>query len=186
MDKVKPNKDSFVPGPRSGNFSEPLIFFFKFFNYCYFQPTGHRICCDNVNLYVYGGYNFQESEDSHNLYKEILCFNFVSKRWKLLNDDSELEDDCPDELASASMLMYGKTLVVFGGTSYPFGMRCSNNVTLVSVNPSETSRIQKMETRNAERDQPPGQYGMSVVAKDNFMYTVGGTQGFDYTADIYR
>lgn len=103
-----------------------------------------------------------------------------------MNDSRDLEDDCPDELASSSMLMYGKTLVVFGGTSYPFGMRCSNSVTLVSVSSRESNRIQKLETRNDERNQPPGSYGMSVVAKDNFMYTVGGTQGFDYSADIYR
>lgn len=31
-----------------------------------------------------------------------------------------------------------------------------------------------------------GHYGMSIVCKDNYLYTLGGTQGFDYTADIYR
>lgn len=121
------------------------------------------------------------------MYKEILSYNFVSKRWQCANDDSKLDDNCPDELASSSMLMYGKRLVVFGGTSYPFGMRCSNKVTLISVNTEdETCRIEELTTRNDERNQPPGQYGMSIVSKDNFMYTVGGTQGFDYTADIYR
>lgn len=101
-----------------------------------------------------------------------------------MNED--LEDGCPDELASSTMLMYGKTLVVFGGTSYPFGMQCSNSVTLISVDPKESNRIQKLETRNDERNHPPSQYGMSVVSKDNFLYTLGGTQGFSYTADIYR
>lgn len=135
---------------------------------------------------MFGGYNFQEDDESHNLYKEILCFNFVSKQWKLVNDDSLMDDDCPDELASSSMLMYGKTMVVFGGTSYPFGMQCSNKITLISVNSDDTYRIHQLQTRNDVRDQPPGQYGMSIKCKDNFLYTVGGTQGFDYTADIYR
>lgn len=31
------------------------------------DPTGHRIACDDNNLYVFGGYNFQENNDSHNL-----------------------------------------------------------------------------------------------------------------------
>lgn len=135
---------------------------------------------------MFGGYNFQEDNESHNLYKEILCFNFISKTWKLINEDNELDDECPDELASSSMLMYGKTMVVFGGTSYPFGMRCSNKITLITVNPDETYGIQELKTKNEERDQPPGQYGMSIVCKDNLMYTLGGTQGYDYTADIYR
>lgn len=144
--------------------------------------TGHRVSCDDSNLFVYGGYNFQENDGSHNLYKEILCYNFVSKTW--YGDDDN--DDFPDELASSAMLMYGSTLVVFGGTSYPFGMRCSNKITLISLTSDETFRIQQLKTFNEERDDPPGQYGMSIVSKDNFMYTVGGTQGFDYTADIYR
>lgn len=140
---------------------------------------------------MFGGYNFLENEvdvESHKLYKEILCYNFVSKKWKIIADDSQLEDDfVPDELASSSMLMYGKTLVVFGGTSYPFGMRCSNKVTLVAVNSEDSQyRIQELRTQNDERNQPPGQYGMSIVSKENFLYTLGGTQGFNYTADIYR
>lgn len=134
---------------------------------------------------MFGGYNFQENNDSHNLYKEILCFNFASKQWTR-NSDDHLDDECPDELASSSMLMYGKTLVVFGGTSYPFGMRCSNKITLVSLSNEGSYRIHELRTHNDERNQPPGQYGMSIVSKDNFLYTVGGTQGFDYTADIYR
>lgn len=135
---------------------------------------------------MFGGYNFQEDSDDHNLYKEILCFNFASKKWKLINEDNTMDDECPDELASSSMLMYGKTLVVFGGTSYPFGMRCSNRITLISVNADDTYGIKELKTLNEEKDTPPGQYGMSIACRDNYFYTVGGTQGFDYTADIYR
>lgn len=97
-----------------------------------------------------------------------------------------MDAECPDELASSSMLMYGKTLVVFGGTSYPFGMRCSNRITLITVNADDTYGIKELKALNEERDTPPGQYGMSIACRDNYFYTVGGTQGFDYTADIYR
>lgn len=181
--KENSSKNSDEIGPRSGekNFSSKFSTKFSYFS---FFLSGHRICCDDSNLYVFGGYNFQENNDSHNLYKEILSYNFVSKNWKYCIDESS-EDECPDELASSAMLMYGKTLVVFGGTSYPFGMRCSNKVTLVSVN-DDSYRIQELNTVNDHNNQPPGQYGMSIVSKDNYLYTVGGTQGFDYTADIYR
>lgn len=118
------------------------------------------------------------------MYKEILVYNFVRKRWKLLNEE-EGSNDVPDELASSSMLMYGKTLVIFGGTSYPFGLRCSNTITL--VRPDEKPfRVQELKTLNDESNQPPGQYGMSIACKNNFLYTLGGTQGFDYTADLFR
>lgn len=154
-----------------------------------FLSTGHRICCDDINLYSFGGYNFKENDESHNLYKEILCYNFVTKRWKLMNEDGAEDEeagdeDIPDELASSSMLMYGKTLVIFGGTSYPFGLRCSNTITL--INTDQPFRIHELKTRNDEMNQPSKQYGQSIVCKDNFLYTLGGTQGFDYTADLYR
>jgi hypothetical protein len=144
---------------------------------------GHRICCDDVNLYSFGGYNFKENDDSHSLYKEIICYNFITKSWKIINDDDTITD-VPDELASSCMLMYGKTLIIFGGTSYPFGLHCSNRITCVKVQPPY--QIQEFKTFNDDFNQPPGQYGMSIVCKDNYMYSLGGTQGFDYTADLYR
>lgn len=149
------------------------------------ERSGHRICCDDVNLYSYGGYNYRDEDESHNLYKEILCYNFITKKWKLLNEAiDESSDDVPDELASSSMLLYAKTLVIFGGTSYPFGLRCSNSVTL--INTERPFHIQELKTNSDDINTPPRQYGMSIVAKDNFLYTLGGTQGFDYTADLYR
>lgn len=107
----------------------------------------------------------------------------------MLNEDDENAegdiDDVPDELASSAMLMYGKMLVIFGGTSYPFGLRCSNTITL--VNPNERRfRIQELKTSNDEATQPPKHYGMSIACQDNYLYTLGGTQGFNYTADLFR
>lgn len=174
---------SMDPGPRSGS-TVKMCKKHKFPSILLSIPAGHRICCDSSNLYVFGGYNFMEDSDDHNLYKEILCFNFTSKKWSLINDDS-MDDECPDELASSSMLMYGKTLVVFGGTSYPFGMQCSNKITLISVN-EDSYGMKELKALNEDRFTPPGQYGMSIACRDNYFYTVGGTQGFDYTADIYR
>lgn len=35
-------------------------------------------------------------------------------------------------------------------------------------------------------DLPPAQYGQAIVYHDGHLYTIGGTEGFDYTCDIYR
>jgi hypothetical protein len=153
--------------------------------YVFFIIKGHRICCDDKSLYVFGGYNFEEDTENHNLYREIVSFNFVTKQWNLVNEDRE-DSAFPDELASSAMLMFGSNLVIFGGTSYPFGMQCSDKVTLVNVESNDSPKIHQLQTINDAQNQPPGQYGMSIQCKDGFLYTVGGTQGFDYTADIFR
>lgn len=35
-------------------------------------------------------------------------------------------------------------------------------------------------------DVPPAQYGQTILYHDGFLYTIGGTEGFDYTCDVYR
>lgn len=35
-------------------------------------------------------------------------------------------------------------------------------------------------------DLPPPQYGQGIVYSDNYLYTIGGTNGFDYTLDVHR
>lgn len=146
--------------------------------------VGHRICCDDKNLYSFGGYNFRESDGTHNLYKEIFKYNFVRKSWTLLNEDEDIEDDCPEELASSAMAMHGKTLMIFGGTSYPFGIQCSNKVYLCNTN--EPMKISKFQTANEPFENPPPQYGISIAYNQNHLYTVGGTEGYHYSADIHR
>lgn len=152
----------------------------------HFVDSGHRICCDDSRVYVFGGYNFDEDSDAHNLYREILSYNFNTKHWAEVNDFEDEPEYFPDELASSSMSMYGSSLVIFGGTSYPFGEQCSNRVSLVAVESTSKPKIHQLETKNDAHNQPPKQYGMAVKYKDGFLYTVGGTQGYDYSADIFR
>lgn len=135
---------------------------------------------------MFGGYNYDEDSDNHNLYREILSYDFVRKLWEEVNEFEDEPEYFPEELASSSMTMYGTNLVIYGGTSYPFGEQCSNKVSLVAVNSSTKPKIRLLVTKNDELNQPPGHYGMSVKYKDGYLYTVGGTQGYDYTADIFR
>lgn len=120
------------------------------------------------------------------MYREILSFDFVTKVWEEVNEFEDEPEYFPEELASSSMTMYGTNLVIYGGTSYPFGQQCSNKVSLVAVDASTKPKIRQLVTTNDAENQPPGQYGNSVKYKNGFLYTVGGTQGYDYTADIFR
>ena len=183
--KKEKYSNDLVPGPRSGmdfNFIFYSIEIVIVENVIFFP--GHRICCDDKNLYSFGGYNYRESDGTHSLYKEIFKYNFVRKSWTLLNEDEDVEDDCPEELASSAMAMHGKTLMIFGGTSYPFGIQCSNKVYLCNTN--EPMKISKFLTANEPFENPPAQYGMSIAYNQNHLYTVGGTEGYHYSADIHR
>lgn len=108
----------------------------------------------------------------------------------------------PQELASNAMVLLGKTLVVrtvyvrnkiilltftllkqvFGGTGFPFGVNCSNRLYVCQPG-KKPKEMTEMEVKG---DLPPAQYGQAIVYHDGHLYTIGGTEGFDYTCDIYR
>ena len=71
--------------------------------------SGHRIACNDQNLYLFGGYNFDDHNSRHNLFPELLKFNFVSKEWTLVLEDSP---DMPREVASISLFMHGSSILM--------------------------------------------------------------------------
>lgn len=73
--------------------------------------SGHRIACNDQNLYLFGGYNFDDSSVNrpHSLFPELLKFNFVSKEWTLVLEDSP---DMPREVASISLFMHGSSILM--------------------------------------------------------------------------
>jgi hypothetical protein len=103
----------------------------------------------------------------------------MNKDWELLLN---AENDLPLELASNAMVMQGNTIMVYGGTGFPFGVNCSNK--LYVYHPEwNRKRMEEIQTRG---EKPPPQYGQAIVCHENFLYTIGGTEGFDYTCDVYR
>ncbi|XP_013194616.1 kelch domain-containing protein 10 homolog [Amyelois transitella] len=150
--------------------------------------SGHRIVCDDVNVYLFGGYNpslpFNVELESPTwspsspLFKELWTFSIARKRWRLHN----LMENIPDELASNALCMNGKYLLVYGGTGAPFGNKCNNDVLVWRTNSTE----ERIEPIHVTGPRPPAQYGQAVFCYDGGFYTVGGTNGYSYNCDIYR
>ena len=150
--------------------------------------SGHRVVCDEKNLYSFGGYNpfvHNDSdttedpvwEENRPLFKELWKYNFASKIWKRLSCRGAI----PNELASSAVILKGGTLMIYGGTGYPFGSQCSNQLHVCNLR--EDYKIQPVKAKGSY---PPKQYGQALVLDGPYLYTVGGTTGFDYTADVHR
>ncbi|KAI8434763.1 hypothetical protein MSG28_003281, partial [Choristoneura fumiferana] len=104
--------------------------------------SGHRIACDDVNIYCFGGYNPvlpRASVQRENptwtperpLFKELWSFSIASRKWK----EHKVVENMPEELASNAMCMNGRYLMIFGGTGAPFGNKCSNDVIAWKTSP---------------------------------------------------
>ncbi|EZA56905.1 hypothetical protein DMN91_001318 [Ooceraea biroi] len=150
--------------------------------------SGHRVACDHRHLYSYGGFNPCVSDTdpdmrddqtwvaSKPLFKELWRYNLVSEQWKRLPG----QDSMPNELASNAMVLCGNMLMVYGGTGVPFGERCSNQLYVCNVDDGI------MKVVPATGDSPEPQYGQALVCHNPYLYTVGGTTGYEYTCDIHR
>ena len=150
--------------------------------------SGHRIVCDEYNVYSYGGFNPSITDDdpdmqndliwieSKPLFKELWKFSLTTHQWKLL----PCQDRMPNELASNAVILKGSTLMVYGGTGVPFGQSCSNQLYRFNVNDGEMCAVR------ARGDFPEPQYGQAVFCDGPYLYTVGGTSGYAFTSDIHR
>lgn len=127
--------------------------------------SGHRIACDQRNMYSYGGFNPVISDTdpemrndeawitSKPLFKELWRFNLSSQRWKRLPG----QESMPNELASNAIILRGNTLIVYGGTGIPFGESCSNQLHVCNVNDGT------MKTVPATGNLPEPQYGQVKI-----------------------
>lgn len=152
--------------------------------------SGHRVVCDQKNLYSYGGFNpsvnsrvgdSSSSNDqtwslSRPLFKEIWKFNFAKESWKRL----PLHKNMPNELASNAVVLKGDLMVIHGGTGVPFGDNCNNRIYVYNITTEEMYKIPDTGNR------PEPQYGQAVISDGPYLYTVGGTSGYEYTCDIHR
>lgn len=152
--------------------------------------SGHRIVCDNANLYSFGGYNPYISDtdedlkddpawqDSKPLFQELWRFNFATRKWSRFPCSPSM----PRELVSNAVILDGGILLVYGGTGVPFGFRCSNSLYLCDI----TSGKEMKPVTPCRGNMPAPQYGQALVLDGHWMYTMGGTTGFVYNSDVHR
>lgn len=151
--------------------------------------SGHRAVCTEGNLYSLGGFNPEHRRNfarrrrrrpSTSLFQELWRFNFATKQWELcLNCEAK---DMPEELASNAVTLKNDALIAFGGTAYPFGETCSNQCYVFTVDKPIISVIRL----KVDGELPTAQYGPAIFIHDNYLYTIGGTTGFEFSCDVYR
>ncbi|XP_022200696.2 kelch domain-containing protein 10 [Nilaparvata lugens] len=149
--------------------------------------SGHRIVCDEDNLYSYGGYNPKitvqnmgsdsDWQISRPLFKELWRLNLVTHEWEKLKCKN-----IPNVLASNAVALSGKILMVFGGTGFPFGVDCNRDLFLCNLSDRNCLEFTRVITKG---ELPTSGYGQAIFVDGQNFYTVGGTTGFEYSADIH-
>lgn len=158
--------------------------------------SGHRIVCDEGNMYSFGGYNpclstadqaglvsangqGQFWSENIPLFKELWKFNISTRTWKRMH-----VQEIPDILASNAAVLSGHVLMVYGGTGVPFGANCSKDLYICNLK-SDSDKL-KFDLISTTGNCPLPQYGQAVVLVGSHLYTLGGTTGFEYSCDVHR
>ncbi|XP_017865846.1 PREDICTED: kelch domain-containing protein 10 homolog [Drosophila arizonae] len=148
--------------------------------------SGHRIIASKSHLYSLGGYNPRSALTAARrgrclLFQELWSYNFATNHWTLeLNADNA--SNMPTELASNALAIHNDVLISHGGTGYPFGESCSNDCYVYRTKDGNVG----VERLKVSGDLPTAQYGPGIVIHKHYLYTIGGTTGFDYSCDVYR
>lgn len=152
--------------------------------------SGHRIVCNDRSMFAIGGYNpnvplrnldnSERRQSVHTVFQEIWRFDFDTKTWMKLESRN-----MTGELASCGTAISGNLLFLHGGTSYPFGQEINEDVFVCNLFTSD-SIIEFKQIDIVGSTKPPKQYGQSIVVKGGYLYTVGGTDGHNYSMDVYR
>ncbi|XP_055686745.1 kelch domain-containing protein 10 homolog [Lutzomyia longipalpis] len=144
--------------------------------------SGHRIVCTERSIYCFGGFNPNIPSNTGvirdvSLFQELWRYDTLSREWELIFGPGE---EMPEELASHAMLMLGNSILIFGGTCYPFGTRCSNKLHIFNT---ISKKLATVETRGTP---PQEMYGQAMVVHEEYLYVIGGTTGYDYSCDVHR
>lgn len=142
--------------------------------------SGHRIVCNDGNMFCFGGFNPDYQRQGRQfLFHELWKFNRHREQWSLVLDS---QTSMPRQLASNAVILEGEILMIFGGTGFPFGETSSNRLSLCCLN-QDPITIKRVKTKG---DRPDRIYGHTILCQDKYLYVVGGTTGFIYFCDIHR
>ena len=162
--------------------------------------SGHCLCADDNFLYVFGGYN---PNDSHAIYNKLWRYNTTTQKWLVLPDH---ENMAPKTGASISMVHTNRKLITFGGTGFPFARFNSNWISMYCLQTFKWYNLTKMaldhaiargrdeneikvkqcgctEIRNAP---PSSKYGQGMaVSPAGKVYIFAGTIGQEFENDLH-
>ena len=147
--------------------------------------SGHRIVSTNQYIYSFGGFN-PDAPREHSLaplLQELWRFCKLTQTWTLLNT----RGSPPRELVShCQLLLSDRTLLVFGGSGFPFGSRSSNKLYTCDLVNLQWNLI--TPTNIDSEDLPNEGYGQGMVLdrENDCIYVCGGTNGYDYNLDVHR
>ena len=162
--------------------------------------SGHSLCADDNFLYVFGGYN---PDDSHAIYRELWRYNTSTRTWLVLPDQDDL---APWTGASISMAYWNRRLITFGGTGYPFANSNSNRISMYCLQTFKWYDLTKMALDQAivrGRDEneikvkqcgctdirnalPRSKYGQSMaISLSGKVYIFAGTIGREFENDLH-
>ncbi|XP_077982989.1 kelch domain-containing protein 10-like [Glandiceps talaboti] len=155
-----------------------------------YPRSGHCGAANNSNFYVFGGYNpvyelryqGQLFELQNELFKELWSYNFSTGIWTL---ETKSAGYIPIETASMSMVIRGNKLLLFGGTSFPWGDRSNNDIYMFDI-------VHKTwEKLPCEGQKPPAKYGQAMVLHSENLYVFGGCrkitdEDFHFDAELYK
>lgn len=153
--------------------------------------SGHRIVHFMNSIYAFGGYNpaVDDVDDElwHNnkpMFKELWRFNIDAQIWTKIR----LEGDAPTMLASHTaqfmLIQRRPKMVVYGGTSLPFGQNLSIKVHICDLVKYTWDAIEPGEPVGENLPKPL--YGQASVAFQDDLFVIGGTSGFRYYMDVHH
>ncbi|XP_068205572.1 kelch domain-containing protein 10-like [Palaemon carinicauda] len=134
--------------------------------------SGHRISCTDSFLYTVGGFH-----PSTGALAEAWRLNISTGEWEQLSNSED--DGTPSTCISHCMASLGQELLIFGGTSYPFGSAMSNEIHACD------KATGKWRVVPSEGDIPQEMYGQAFRRMGDYIYTVGGTSGYHFSLQAH-
>ncbi|XP_033106528.1 kelch domain-containing protein 10-like [Anneissia japonica] len=143
-----------------------------------YPRSGHCSVANNGHLVVYGGYHPEyrcsfEEDDEENIspeyifnkvFKELWSFNLTTCEWHEVSTSGHP----PAETASMSMAISGQTLLLFGGTGFPWGLNSNDKIYMFNL------KTQAWNVLNSGGERPQGKYGQAMCLHQGCIYVFGG------------
>eukprot|EP00035_Acanthoeca_spectabilis_P030333 m.8971 g.8971 ORF g.8971 m.8971 type:complete len:451 (-) comp4125_c0_seq1:808-2160(-) len=138
--------------------------------------SGHvAVMIGDAYIYLYGGYNKPST-----LFQEMWRFHILSETWEKV----DIRGFIPMTTCSQSAVAVGANrILVFGGTAVPFGERNSNQLVQFTISDGTWRPLSKIADGEPA---PSRRFGQAMVCDGRSVWVVGGTDGHEFYADVWR